>query len=165
MIGQTKYSALIQQTAAAYGLDPDLLEAQVVLESSGKPDAFRWEPAFYETYIAQNTEAKAGAFGPYAACSQGLLQIMLETAMERGFADRPEQLFVDRIGLAWGAKQLQHLLTLTPSDYPLALARYNGGPGVRRAAPPAPAFPPGPLAYVQRIYQIAGKAIPEAATT
>jgi soluble lytic murein transglycosylase-like protein len=153
---QTRYSTLIQQAASLYGLNADLLEAQVLEESSGEPDAFRWEPDFYRHCIHGRAQAVAGRFGPLAACSYGLLQIMLETAMERGFADRPEQLFVDRVGLAWGAKHLQALLALSPGDYPLALARYNGGAAVARP------FASPQLAYVTAIYKIAGQSVPPA---
>lgn len=155
MTGQTRYTALIQQVATAYGLDVDLLEAQVIHESSGEPDAFKFEAGFYHNYVKGKPHALAGKYGPLAACSCGLLQIMLETAMERGFADRPEMLFVDRVGLTFGAKYLHHLLMIVPGDMPLALARYNGGPAVKRP------FNSTIAAYVNTVYQIAGKLVPQ----
>ena len=43
----TPYRALIERTAAAHGLDADLVEAIVIAESNGCTDAFRHEPDFY----------------------------------------------------------------------------------------------------------------------
>jgi soluble lytic murein transglycosylase-like protein len=51
---------------------------------------------------------------------------MLETALELGFDGRPEDLFVPRVGLSWGAKYLRRCLNITEDDYRRALARYNG---------------------------------------
>ena len=42
---------IILTKANKYDLYPDLVEAHVMTESSGKPDATRYEPAFFKTYI------------------------------------------------------------------------------------------------------------------
>jgi soluble lytic murein transglycosylase-like protein len=107
--------------------------------------AFRYEHAFFDNYLRHKPEAKGYAYGPLAACSFGLLQILFETALETGFDDRPERLFDPRVGLAWGAKYLQSRLTLSGGDYHAALAAYNGsGPASRT--------------YADRIYTLAGRA-------
>ena len=137
-------SDMIQQVGTAYGLPFDLLNAQVTVESDGDPNAFRYEPAFFTRYIHGNVKALAGRFGPLAACSYGMLQIMLETAYEIGFDGRPEDLFVDRIGLTWGAKKLRALLDANAGDYKIALARYNGA-GTAAAA------------YADRVWRLAGR--------
>jgi soluble lytic murein transglycosylase-like protein len=121
--------------ATAQNLDPVLLAAQVLQESAGDPAAFRYEPAFYKTYIKGNVNAKAAAYGPLAACSYGLLQIMLEVAMERGFTGRPEDLFLPDVGLLWGTQLLKALLVWSGGNYPQALAAYNGGKGGNGAPP------------------------------
>lgn len=121
--------------AGKYALSPELLAAQVLVESSGDPNAFRYEPAFFRTYIKGNRAAKAGHYGPLAACSYGPLQIMLETAYEIGFAGRPEDLFVPEIGLEYGAKYLSSLLLWAQGDYTRAWCAYNGGKGAALKAP------------------------------
>jgi hypothetical protein len=119
---------LIQSVAVECRLPADLLEAQVVVESSGDPFAFRYEPAFFDDYIRFNAKAKGARYGPFAACSFGLLQILLETALEDGFSGAPEELFVPRIGLLWGARHLELLLYgWAAQDVDRALAAYNGG--------------------------------------
>lgn len=151
---RTPYSALLDDISAAYGLPVDLLEAQVLQESNGKADAFRYEPAFYRRYLQTNTQGAGFSYGPLAACSYGLLQIMLETAIEVGYRDRPERLFDPRIGLTWGATYLRRLLETYGGDYERALAAYNGGPGaVDHGQPYATA------AYVASIYALAGRAL------
>lgn len=125
----THHDDLIRLTADRYRLDAELLIAQVLVESSGEPDAFRYEPVFYETYIRDNPKATAAIYGPLAACSFGLLQIMLETACEIGYVGPPHALFTPAIGLEWGARYLRKLMDMYGDDVERALAAYNGGPG------------------------------------
>jgi soluble lytic murein transglycosylase-like protein len=118
----------IDRVASAYGLDADLLQAQVLAESSGDPNALRYENLFFARYIRDNPAAKAAKFGPLAACSFGCMQILLETACELGFVGQPWELFQPAIGLEWGAKYLRSLLEQAGGDIRAALASYNGGP-------------------------------------
>jgi len=124
---RTPYTDLIGRVAQTYGLPADVLEGQVLAESHGDPNALRYEPAFFARYVFENVNSKASHFGPLAACSFGLLQVMLETAMEDGFDGRPEQLFEPMVGLAWGAKHLKWCLDWAGGDLERALACYNGG--------------------------------------
>lgn len=119
---------LVRQVAGVYRLPETLLAAQISVESGGDPNAFRYEPAYFERYILEKA-VKGSKYGPLAACSYGLLQILLETALEIGFDDKPERLFEPRIGLSWGAKYLRYLwdgLGGEESSFRSALARYNG---------------------------------------
>jgi hypothetical protein len=144
----TPYDDLIQTCSNTYGLPFQLLQAQVIRESSGHADAFRYEPAFYDHYLKGNSAAKSVAYGPLGACSYGLLQIMLETAMEIGFSDRPEALFRPSVGLAFGCKKMQLLwqnVGGSATSYRTALARYNGA-GAQADA------------YAASIYTLAGVA-------
>lgn len=125
----TPYATEIAAAAAAHQLSPALLTAQVSVESSFRADAFRYEPAFYATYIRGNQRAAGARFGPLAACSFGLLQILLEVACERGFSGNPQDLFTPAIGLDWGARYLAELLVWAGGDYARAFAAYNGGKG------------------------------------
>ena len=147
-------AALVQQVAATYVLNQNLLTGQVQAESAGNPWAFRFEPYFEMHYIQNNTGAKGYLYGPLSACSYGLLQIMLETAIEIGFEGRPEDLFDPSRGLNEGAKYLKSLLDWSGGDYPKALSAYNGGKGSAMKTP----YPN--LVYVQRVYHLAGVAMP-----
>jgi hypothetical protein len=141
---------LVQQVATNLALPEGLLVGQVEVESSADPSAFKYERDFFQRYIQPNPTAKGYRYGPLAASSYGLLQVMLETALELGFDGKPEDLFIPRVGLMWGAKYLQacwHSVGNTPQTYPSALCRYNGGLGNQ------PPFKN--LAYAQRVYQIA----------
>lgn len=152
-MSRTLYTLEIQSAATSHGLSFALLEAQVLQESSGHADAFRYEPVFYTHYIKGMPAAKAGAYGPLDACSYGLLQIMLETAAEMGFTGRPEDLFTPAVGLEWGARKMRALWDAaggTDSAYHVALAAYNGGPALLHAT----SLPPGPAAYANNIYRL-----------
>ncbi len=134
----TPYDDLIREVATFYALPLDLLTSQVIHESAAQADAFRWEHAYYDRYIRHNPKALGFKYGPLAACSFGLMQIVLETALELGFADDPWALFVPRVGLNWGAKKMQQLWANagnTSDSYRLALVHYNGtGPAAERYA-------------------------------
>ena len=140
----TPHDALILQTANVYGVPFDLLQSQVIQESSGDPWAFRFEPAYFSKYIKSNTDAKGHEYGPLSACSFGLLQILLETALEIGYEGRPERLFEPKIGLAWGTKYLAQCIAREGGDTWKGLARYNGNG-------------PRAMAYADQVYARAGR--------
>ncbi len=133
---------LVIQVSTQYNLRADLLSAQIEVESSGEPFAFRYERAYFERYINGRVTVAGFRYGPLAACSFGLLQILLETALEHGFDDRPERLFDPRVGLAWGAKYLRVCLDKQAGDYRGALARYNGSG-------------PAAMAYASHVFTVA----------
>jgi Transglycosylase SLT domain len=119
---------LVRVVAQECRIPSDILYAQIMVESNGDPFAFRYEDQFFEGYIRYNTHAKAYKYGPIAACSFGLLQIVLETAMENGFDGNPWDLFIPRVGLLWGARHLSALYHgWADEDIDRALAAYNGG--------------------------------------
>lgn len=124
-VQRSKYRALIESVAAQRQLDPDLLESQVLVESSDDPWAFRFEPAFYDRYLRGKP---AGAvWGPLGACSYGLLQILGTVAQELGFSGPPTDLFIPAYNLHWGALKLARLRDQCNGDIHSALAAYNGG--------------------------------------
>jgi soluble lytic murein transglycosylase-like protein len=120
---------LIVQVSTNYGLNPALIRAQVLVESGGDEFAIRYEHDFFARYIKNNPTAKAYQYGPFAACSVGLLQVMVEVAYELGFDGRPEQLFDAKVGLEYGCKKMIQLLAETKGDYNYALHAYNAGLG------------------------------------
>jgi soluble lytic murein transglycosylase-like protein len=80
--------ALAFRAAEAHALWPEVVCAIVEQESSWNPWALRYEPAFYEKYVAPQfargniadlTESRARAF------SWGLMQVMGQAAREHGF--------------------------------------------------------------------------------
>lgn len=142
--------------ANSYNLPLDLLTAQVMVESSGRADAFRYEERFYRRYIQSNPKAEGYRFGPLAACSYGLMQVVLQVALEMGYTDRPEVLFEPRIGLTWGAKKMRALMNWAgngPTDYVQALCAYNGGT-VGNLHPPY-----RNQTYADKVYRLAGRAV------
>ena len=124
----TPYRDLIVSTAGGHGLDPNLVEAVVIAESSGHTDAFRFEPGFYRRYLEGKSEY-AGQNPRRVSSSYGLMQVMFTTAQQYGFKDNPEALFVPESGLQYGCLHLKTLLRWSKGDERKAAAAYNGGQG------------------------------------
>lgn len=131
----TPYRSLIDIAAEAHGLDPNLVEAVVMAESSGHTDAFRYEPAFYRRYLSGKPEYD-GQIPRRISSSYGLMQVMFTTAKEHGFKDVPEVLFQPEAGLWYGCAHLAKMLKWSKGDVRQALAAYNGGTGNYRATAP-----------------------------
>lgn len=136
MARSTEYRAEIAAASASHALDPTLVEAIVIRESSGLTHAYRFEPLFWGRYL-RNSPVWKDANPHRVSASYGLMQVLYISAQELGFADEPEFLFVPSVGLEWGCKKLASLLewakgtpTATPEDQRLAaIAAYNGGRG------------------------------------
>ena len=99
--GGDDIEGLARETAAKYGLDPELVLAVVSVESN----------------------FKARAVSPKGA--QGLMQLMPRTAAELGVPDS----FDPAANLDGGTRYLQALLAHYRGDLPKALAAYNAGVG------------------------------------
>jgi soluble lytic murein transglycosylase-like protein len=109
-----------------YDIDPDLIEAIVMTESSGDPNATRYEPAFYERYIKPLGLPEAE--GKKRATSYGLMQIMYQSAWEDGYRDSAERLLKIDVGLNWGVKHLKKKIALYgKQDINRAISAYNAG--------------------------------------
>jgi hypothetical protein len=116
-------------------LSPALLTAQVFIESSGRADAFRFEPGIYAQLEAGTLKPKRLPANPAPrriASSYGLLQVLFITACDYGFDGEPELLFVPAIGLEFGCRHMAHLVEWASGDYARALCAYNGGLGAAR---------------------------------
>jgi soluble lytic murein transglycosylase-like protein len=124
----TDYRGLIEVAAHAHGLDPNLVEAVCLTESSGRTDAFRFEPAFWNRYLKDNPKYH-GSIPRRVSSSYGLMQVMFPVARELGFVDDPEDLFKPHVGLYYGCKKLSALLRWSDGDVDRALEAYNGGKG------------------------------------
>jgi hypothetical protein len=134
------YAREIAAAAAANGLSPEIFAAQVVVESSGHADAFRFEPgilAQIEDGRLKPRHLPANPVPRRMAASYGLTQILYITACDYGFAGDPEELFVPERSLHYGARHLAVQLAWAGGDYARALAAYNGGRRGNVAPPPA----------------------------
>lgn len=138
-MSRTAYTREIEVAALKYGLDPRLVEAQVVVESAGHADAFRVEMAFFESYMKGKPEWAYTLDNPrpYAA-SYGLMQCLYAVAVELGFhpLEPPEHLFVPATNLEFGCRKLAELVAWAngpafTGDASMrlhaALAAFNGG--------------------------------------
>jgi soluble lytic murein transglycosylase-like protein len=126
----TAYRALIETLAARFALDADWLDAQVVVESAGHTDAFRYEAGIAAQLAAgrlRPTRDLAGYVPRRVASSYGLLQILFVTALDYGYTGEPEGLFDPEAGLLHGCLHLRRLLSHAGGDRASALATYNGG--------------------------------------
>lgn len=123
---------LIESKAASYGLNADLVEAHVMTESSGNPQATRFEPAFYERYILPlNLRDRNEARG--RATSFGLLQIMGQVARELGFKGPFSALLEPETGIEWGCKKLsQCYKKYARNGQDAGIAAYNCGTPKRK---------------------------------
>ena len=92
---------LVRSAGEAHGLDPDLIESVIHVESAGNPRAV----------------------SPKGA--SGLMQLMPETAR----ALRVHDVFDPAQNVEAGTRYLRQLLDLYNHDLALALAAYNAGPG------------------------------------
>lgn len=94
------YDDLIEEAAAEYKLDPELIRAVMRAESAFNPMVV----------------SRAGA--------QGLMQLMPALAVEMGVDDP----FDPRQNIMGGARYLKQLLDRHRGNVPLSLASYNAGP-------------------------------------
>jgi len=120
---------VIEDRAKEFGIAPDLVEAFVMVESSGRPNATRYEPAFYKHYILpmllNNAITADEARG--RATSYGLMQIMGQVAREKGFKGSFEELFDPSTNLYWCLKHLKRFIDKYAPNLDDAIASYNAG--------------------------------------
>jgi soluble lytic murein transglycosylase-like protein len=95
------YDDIIEEAAAVYEMDPDLIHAVMQAESAFHPFAV----------------SRAGA--------EGLMQLMPDLSDEMGVSNA----FDPRENIMGGARYLKRLLDYHKGNLDLALASYNAGPG------------------------------------
>lgn len=147
------FSSEILRTSAAFKLDPDLVAAQVMIESGSDEWAFKPEPRYQYFWDVSTrkpfravTDAELLAKTPpidfpCLAGSQsqewlgqqtswGLLQIMGAVARENGFRGAFLSELCDPVtNLTLGCGHLAELLQWAQGNFDQALAAYNGGKG------------------------------------
>lgn len=137
------YRAEAEASAKQHGLDPDLVHAMCMVESSGDTRAYRYEPAYFLRYMAKDERWKH-ADPRVVSASYGLMQVMYQVALEFGFPpnDPPEQLYIPSIGIEFGCRVLAERMAWVTREagnlsegirLRAALASYNGGKGGNRA--------------------------------
>jgi soluble lytic murein transglycosylase-like protein len=121
--------ALAHRVAEAHALWPELVCAIVEQESAWNHWALRYEPAFYDKYIAPQisraeiadlTEARARAF------SWGLMQVMGQVAREHGFTGGLASLCDPAVGLDIGCRVFAAKLAAAEGNVARALLLWNG---------------------------------------
>jgi soluble lytic murein transglycosylase-like protein len=137
--------ALAHRVAEAHALWPELVCAIVEQESAWNQWALRYEPAFYDKYIATSltvrprdshvpalgaitspeipddpTEARARAF------SWGLMQVMGQVAREHGFTGGLASLCDPAVGLDIGCRVFSAKLAAAEGNVARALLLWNG---------------------------------------
>lgn len=121
----------IEIKALEFEIDPDLVEAFCMVESSFNPKATRYETNFYKRYILpmlhSNSIAPEEATG--RATSWGLMQIMGQVAREKGFKGEFKELFEPAVGLTWSLKHLKKFIDryIDVEGLDCAIASYNAG--------------------------------------
>jgi soluble lytic murein transglycosylase-like protein len=110
-----------------YDVDPDLIEAIIMRESSGNPNVKdRYEPGFYKQYIVKMGLPETE--GRKRATSYGLMQIMYQSAIEDGYQGSPEVLRQIDVGINWGVRHLRKKIKFYGvQDINRAIAAYNAG--------------------------------------
>lgn len=133
---------LINKHALAHSLRPDIIAAIIIQESNGSTFSNRFEPGFYDRYIAHRDRSELGGWVPEPgsiptlvtekynrAFSWGLMQVMGNTARELGQSTAPYLTSLcdpDR-GIDVGCRVFAHYLGREDGNYKRALARYNAG--------------------------------------
>ena len=114
---------LIEKKAAERGVDPELVEAVVMTESSGRYLSARFEKGFYKTYVEKLPVKEAWKI--FYATSWGLMQIMGLVAYEMGFPNNPVELMDPEINLDYGIRFLKR--KIDKHGIPAGIAAYNAG--------------------------------------
>jgi soluble lytic murein transglycosylase-like protein len=153
------YTSEVLTTASQFKLEPELVLAQVSVESDGNPYAWNPEPVYrYLWNVKQGkpfrplTPAEILSERPpkdfpclvgdpdqefwAQQASWGLMQVMGAVARERGFTESYlTELTVPTLNLSVGCSLLAHLLRWSKNNKIQALAAYNGGKGGNSTPP------------------------------
>ena len=124
----------IEIAAKAESLDPNLVNAIVIVESSCDPSAIRYEQFYRYLFFPRECADKNGiSFDTEVACqkmSWGLMQVMGAVAREYGFQGMFPDLCKVGIGLSYGCK-LIHRLSEKYYQEEEVVSAYNAGCVVR----------------------------------
>lgn len=116
---------LAKARAELAGVDPALTCAVCEQESGWNPWAIRYEPEFYQRYIAPLHLSPTVSMA--RSTSWGLMQLIGETAREAGYAGDLPMLCDPQTGLDWGLVHLKKQLVRAGGNEEAALQFWNGG--------------------------------------
>lgn len=102
------YQSIVTEYADQFSLDENLAKAVIWKESSGFPDAERWEGEEY-------------------GYSRGLMGLLYTTAQQMGFTGEPDDLFDPEINIHYGTAYLRWQLDRYGEDVRKAVSAYNAG--------------------------------------
>ncbi len=126
-----------RKAAVRHNVPPEIVCGIVTRESSWNPWTVRYEPQFFLKYVAPLYIAKqftaTEAYG--RGMSWGLMQVMGETAREKGFTGEfLSELCDPEVGLEWGCLDFAHMMAISGGSVNAALEKYNGGANPNYAA-------------------------------
>jgi len=135
----TTFDRIFCLMSKKYRVPKLMLKALAIRESALRPDAYRYEPKFWEKYLKDNPEWE-GEDPALVSASWGLCQLMYVVAVELGFKKgrTGEELCDPVVNIELAAKKLRLILDtinkhgVCIKHYPLhplcvALSRYNAG--------------------------------------
>lgn len=128
--GVDQWNDLIIKSAEQFRLDANLIRAIIAIESSGDPQAKRFEPRWqYFNHVqtwADHLNIPRLEEERMQATSLGLMQVMGASARDMGFTDHLKMLFVPEIGVFYGCKKLAKLFERYHTEEDVVSA-YNQG--------------------------------------
>lgn len=126
----TKLEAMATSIAKIYGLNAQVICAQITVESAWNIYATRYEPTWKwlvdTTLCAKKAQTSEATEKVLQSCSWGLMQVMGSVARELGYEGPIPKLCDPEMGITYGCKKLRACLTIH-SNLPDALASYNAG--------------------------------------
>jgi|SRR5690242_5582469 len=125
MAPQTDLIEYVKATAPKYGLDPALVCAVIEKESEWNPWAVRAEPEFDKKYVQPLHKTPTEEW--CRSISWGLMQLMGESARERGYDGDLPALLDPAIGVPWGCTHLKWKIDRMGGDVFRSLLAWNGG--------------------------------------
>lgn len=133
------YETKAREIATQHGVPPGMVLAIALVESGAETNqavAYRFEPGFWRTYLADNPEYQHSTPERVSA-SYGIMQVMYPTAREHGYRGEPEGLCNPDTNLTIACKVLLGLYKWAGSwgKVEAIVAAYNGGRGVGRTGP------------------------------
>lgn len=102
------FDDIVLKYAAQYQVPPAWIEAVILTESSGNPEAHRAEPQINDA-------------------SYGLMQLLYATARGLGFTGQPEELYDPDTNIHFGTKLLADLKRRYGTDVRRIYSAYNSG--------------------------------------
>ncbi len=132
------FDDIIALEAAKHYLDPLLVKAIVLQESSGNPFVVRYEPKWKYAFECRGFAQMIGLgctedterMGQMS--SWGLMQVMGTVARELGFRGWFSQLCDPTIGIKFGCKKLRKLADRYSDEHDI-VAAYNAGSAIKNA--------------------------------